>query len=488
MTEWIDMGIRIQPLEIDVPKDDPFRHDLLDRRSSVRVLTHLLGSIEGPCVLAVDAGWGAGKTTFLRILAQQLRNESFPVVEFNAWETDFAGDPFSALSTELTDGLQEYDERADQTLKDKIARTKKLAKEVTRRSVPSLIRLATWGILDLQSLMEKELGEALAAFAKKTSTGYEEARAAVDEFREALRDIAQASRDSLGSRPVVVVIDELDRCRPSYAVELLEAAKHLFAVDGILFVLGVNRSELAHSVTALYGAGFDADGYLRRFVDLEFRLPEPERSRFIEATLDAIRIGDFFSRTKDENASVDQEETLVRQWLPKFFASSDLDLRRIGQALHHLGLVYGSLRSNQRSFVLTAVVALIVRTIDPELYIRFTRGAATDLEVVDRVFEGNPGLRRLQLEHPGCMFEVMVASAAQEVSGRFDESMDSPLLARYKKLLDTETSDSLAKKHATKVLHLYRELNAGFNPRRFGFLESVMRLELLSRGLLGQEE
>ena len=150
--------------------------------------------------------------------------------------------------------------------------------------------------------------------------------------------------------------------------------------------------------------------------------------------------------------------------------------------------MYASLRSDQRSFALTAVVALTVRTIDPELYIRFTRGTATDLEVVDRVFEGNPGLRRLQLEHPGCLFEVMVASAAQEVSGRIDESIDSPLLVRYQKSLDTETSDSPAKKHATEVLYLYRELNAGFNPRRFGFLESVMRLELLSRGLLGQEE
>ena len=488
MKEWIDMGIRIQPQEIDVPEEDPFRNDLLGRKSSVEVLTHLLGSIEGPCVLAVDAGWGAGKTTFLRIWAQHLRNEAFPVVEFNAWETDFAGDPFVALSTELTEALTAYDERAGQALKDKIARTQQLAKEVARRSVPSLIRLATWGILDVQPLMEKELGEALAAYAKKESTGYEEARAAVDEFREALRDIAQESRDSQGSRPVVVVIDELDRCRPTYAVELLEAAKHLFAVDGILFVLGVNRSELAHSVTAIYGGGFDAKGYLRRFVDLEFRLPEPGRSQFVEAALDTIRIGDFFSRTEDENARLDQEAALVRQWLPKFFGSPDLDLRRIAQAVHHLGLVFASLRTDQRSFALTAVVALIVRTIDPELYFRFTCGAATDLEVVDRVFAGNLGQQRLQLEHPGCMFEVMIASAAHEVSGRFNESIDSPLLARYEKLLDTETPDSPARKHAAKVLELYRSLNAGFNPGRFGFLESVKRLELLSRGLLDQGE
>ena len=131
--------------------------------------------------------------------------------------------------------------------------------------------------------MEEESGNAFAADAKKNSTGYEEARAAVKEFKEALQDVTQGSSGSRGYRPVVVIIDELDRCRPSYAVELLEAAKHLFSVDGILFVLGVNRSQLAHSVTALYGGGFDANGYLRRFVDLEFRLPEPGRAQFVES-------------------------------------------------------------------------------------------------------------------------------------------------------------------------------------------------------------
>ncbi len=116
------MGIRIQPREIDVPKNDPFKNDLLGRKESVEVLTHLVGNFEGPCVLAVDAAWGNGKTTFLRIWAQHLRKEKFPVVEFNAWETDFSGDPFVALSAELTEGLHEY---TDEPLATKIADTKK---------------------------------------------------------------------------------------------------------------------------------------------------------------------------------------------------------------------------------------------------------------------------------------------------------------------------------------------------------------------------
>ena len=121
-------------------------------RKSVEVLTHLVGSLEGPCVLAVDAAWGSGKTTFLRIWAQYLRNQGFAVVEFNAWETDFAGDPFVSLSTELTEGLRAY---TDETLATKIDNTRKVAADVIRRAVPGLIRVATAGILDVSPLIGK---------------------------------------------------------------------------------------------------------------------------------------------------------------------------------------------------------------------------------------------------------------------------------------------------------------------------------------------
>ena len=100
------MGIRIRPREIDITEKEPFRNDLLDRKESVEVLTHLIESVEGPCVLAVEAAWGTGKTTFLTMWAHHLRKIEFPVVEFNAWETDFCGDPFIALSTELAEGIK----------------------------------------------------------------------------------------------------------------------------------------------------------------------------------------------------------------------------------------------------------------------------------------------------------------------------------------------------------------------------------------------
>ena len=478
------MRIRIQPREIDVPKDDPFKNDLLRRKEPAEVLTHLVGSIEGPCVMAVDAAWGAGKTTFLKMWSQHLRNQRFPVVVFNAWETDFSGDPFIALSTELTEGLHEY---TDEPLATKINDTKKVAKEVLRRAVPGVIRVATANILDVGPLLEKEVGQALASYAEGRLSEYKEAQKSVKAFRRVLQDMAMTLAQSKENRPLIVVIDELDRCRPSYAVELLEVAKHLFAVDHIVFVLAVNRSELAHSIRALYGSGFDAEGYLLRFFDVDFRLPDPDRDAFIGELLAAIRIDDYFKRTNDRDAQ--QDYRYVQKLLQGFFRAHGLNLRLIAQAIHRLGLVLASLRSDQQSFAMTAVVALILRTIDADLYHRFRRGDASDLDVVDKMFATLGVTTLTEEEDVRICFEKTIILAAREVS--WSVQINSPLVKhRYQKLVDAKDPDPAShnpdREYAKKIIEWIELYNQERLGGTIGFRDSVRRIELLSSDLIGE--
>ena len=483
------MGIPIQPRDIEVPDQDPFKNDLLERKEAAEILTHLVASLVGPCVIAVDSGWGTGKTTFLRMWAQHLRNKEFPVVEFNAWETDFSGDPFIALSTEMMESLGGS---SDKTVEARIERTAKLAKEVVRKSLPGAVRFATAGLLDLEPLLEKEVAQALSSFAENGVSEYQKARKAVGEFKGSLQELAAALGKSNGHRPLVVMIDELDRCRPSYAVQLLEAAKHLFSVDGVVFVLALNRSELAHSIKTLYGGEFDAVGYLRRFFDVDFRLPEPDRAAFIDASLETVRISDYFKRTSDSTARRYGEEEFVQDCLKGFFGSHDFGLRHVSKAIHHLGLMFGLLPSNERSFAISAVVALIVRTVDLGLYLKFVRGEASDLEVVDRVFGRNPGLQKLRKEFVGTVFETIVILAAHEISGDDDTPVQSPLLQSYRQLAGNEGADATAKKHAGEVIAYFDSLSKDtlvMFPsvgRRFGFQYTVQRLELLSPSLIGE--
>ena len=475
------MGIRIQPRAIDVPENDPFENDLLGRKESVEVLTHLVGNLEGPCVLAVDAAWGNGKTTFLRIWAQYLHKQGFPVVEFNAWETDFSGDPFVALSTELTEGLHEY---TGEPLATKINNTKKRTKEVLRRTVPGVIRSLTAGILDVSPLLEKEVGQALASYAEDRLSGYQESQRSVEAFRRVLQDLAK-ELSAQKEHPLIVMIDELDRCRPSYAIELLEVAKHLFSVDHIVFVLAVNRSELAHSVRALYGSGFDAEGYLRRFFDVDFRLPEPGRKSFIDAMMDTQQIKKHFGKT-------DSDAKNARELLQAFLSASNFSLRQIGQTIHRLGLVFASLRSDQRSLPITAVVALILRTLDTERYHRFCSGEVSDQDLVEGVFE-RPEIQALREEFSGYLFEATVIAAKYELSDSEDwTSAASPLLSEYETLVDAEdpeadSSDPRLRRgnEVIPMVELFRQ--QGLHDGSIGFKHSVERIELLSPDLIDEQ-
>lgn len=476
------MGIRIQPQEIEVPKDDPFKNDLLDRKEPVEILTHLVGSIEGPCVLAVDAAWGTGKTTFLRIWAQYLKNQGFPVIEFNAWETDFTGDPFVALSSELTDGLSEY---KDAPLPEKVAAAKNAAKEVILRAVPGIIRIATAGILDVSPLMEKEIGQLLASQAQERLTSYQEARKSVQHFKTVLQDMASTLATANQDQPLVVVIDELDRCRPSYAVELLEVAKHLFRVDHIVFVLAVNRSELAHSIRSLYGSSFDGDEYLRRFFDIDFQLPAPnDREKFITALLNAIRIDQYFERTQDQQGQADANN--ARKLLQVFFAKSDLSLRKIEQAIHRLGLVLASLRSDRASFAIVVVVTLILRTIDSDLFLQFIRGEISDEDVADELFN-RPWAKELREVYAGQLAEAVI------IAGSEDLNIESKLWQKYNALIEQEndaTPNQDDQRHAQGVINIAQHFLESYvrYGRGIGFTQSVLRLDLLSPDLMDEDE
>ena len=480
------MGFRIQPQEIEIPEDDPFKNDLLGRKETVEVLTHLLESIEGPCVLAVDAAWGTGKTTFLKMWSQHLRNSEFNVVEFNAWETDFSADPFVAISSELTNRLHDD---TDASLSHKINSAKKAATEVAVRAIPGVIRVATAGILDVTPLLGIELGEAIASYARERLSRYQEMQESVKEFKTALYDMAATVASSSNGRPLVMVIDELDRCRPSYAVELLEVAKHLFSVEHMVFVLAVNRSELAHSIKVVYGRDFDSEGYLRRFFDVDFLLPHPNRNDFIQATLKMTQVTSFFDVSTGSTIGNRNEAEVLQSLLVKFFASSDISLRKIAQAMHRLGLVFASLSKNKPGFGPAAAVAVILRTIDVDLYHRFSRGEATDSDVVDSVFS-HPDRTALRQNHwSTVMFEGVIMAAAREIAfeepgrARSNQLYTTPLETRYKDLRDNGGPDNADQRHAGEVLRWCDGMSQRSAPYGIGFLDSVHRLELLSPDL-----
>ena len=197
--------MRLRPSPFVVPESgDPFVNDSLDRKDQIEALTELLRNVDGPCVLAVDGAWGSGKTAFLKMWARFLRSKRFRVAEFNAWETDFSDDPLMALYAALESELGRLHARRHE--------------EVLRAAATVISKLAATVPL------VPDVAGAFTAAAERPDTSLEarlarhrDAEAAIGALKMAL---AKAAKDRL---PLVVCVDELDRCRPDYAIRFLEA-------------------------------------------------------------------------------------------------------------------------------------------------------------------------------------------------------------------------------------------------------------------------
>ncbi len=389
------MPIRVQPAEIEIPVDDPFANDLLGRRESIQALTTLLGNVDGPCVMAVDAKWGMGKTTFLRLWGRHLKDEGHHVIEFNAWETDFTWDPFFALWSEISAQFAEQPGLESPGKLSKLAR--KLLPLLRSGTMGAQIALSIEGQPEAAvtaagvSATLKDLEDATDATDREREAvdqgpfpeaTYAEAKALLKEFRATLREEASSLAGASGGLPLVVLIDELDRCRPTYAIELLETAKHLFNVDHIVFVLCLDQTQLAHSVKAVYGSEFAANGYLRRFFDVDYRLPIPDRSNLLRAAMHSSGLLEHIGTRREYEA---ESWYAAPEFLVEILGLAILSLRDSLQLVHRLAVIVSSIPPQETVLANPIAVLLALRTVDAELYRRILAGTVTDTDAVSAI-------------------------------------------------------------------------------------------------------
>jgi len=183
--------MQLRPTEIEVDLEEPFKHDSLDRRGSAEMLTSLLGSVTGPLVLSIDAPWGAGKTTFLRMWRQQLKISGFATLYFNAWESDFTNDALVSLIGELGLGMEELitDEDSRSSASEIFKKVKRTGAGLLKASIPVVVKMATAGAVDLTQLdLDKFQAQALATLteniAREQIDKYEKSKCSVAAFRK----------------------------------------------------------------------------------------------------------------------------------------------------------------------------------------------------------------------------------------------------------------------------------------------------------------
>ncbi len=346
------MKIRHQELEIN--EEDPFSNCRLGRKNSAEVLTSVVSTYADGFVLAINNKWGTGKTTFVRMWEQHLKNDGFTTVYFNAWENDFDPDPMVAILAELESIRNKSNQAA---FKSALKKGAVLSKNIAPGLLKALIKpyFDAQAVLDVLESATKAGTEILEA----QILDYAKKKASIADFRVELERFISASSTV---KPIIFIIDELDRCRPNYAVEVLEHLKHFFSVKGIVFALSIDKGHLAASVRGFYGSEqINTDEYLRRFVDLEYSLPDPSAEQFCNYLYQYFGFDEVFESLDNEMPGSDGHNFLRIARL--LFHSSGSTLRQMEKILGQSRLIIGSFKGVQRSFsdVLLVLVYLSVR-------------------------------------------------------------------------------------------------------------------------------
>lgn len=267
----------------EVTKDqisDMLEKDYVGRNQQLNSLIDVINNTpsDSSPSIALNSQWGSGKTVFVKQL-HSLNNvrdvsapnmakatiatfhERYTTYYFNAWENDYLNDALEALLLNIIDDMD----------KDTKGLQVSAAEKALKIFNPSeFIKQKTDGLIDIERFSSPD------DLIKEASE--------ISDRKKKIKKILENYTEYKGKR-LVFIVDELDRCKPSFAINLLEALKHYFTDNNIVFVFSVDSIQLSHTVKKYYGNDFDGAAYLDRFFDFTMTLQKPDRDKYVREYL-----------------------------------------------------------------------------------------------------------------------------------------------------------------------------------------------------------
>ncbi|MCF7719130.1 hypothetical protein H9X98_15780 [Aeromonas jandaei] len=259
---------------------ETFCPDCLERQRYAEFLASFLEgqNVNKPYVINLNSGWGTGKTYFLKRWKDDV-GKTHPIVYIDVWKNDSSGDPFMAVISSIISQLRLQTNFPDDNFFQKgIAQSFRLLKQVGPLVIGSLAKRylgdSIESITNEGINADKEIGDVATKIAASWISEHEKRAESIKALKESIVDWIEAVRGHKKKiSPTFIIIDELDRCRPDYAVETLEVVKHIFDIPGVFFIIATDTEQLQHAIKVVYGHGFNAQVYLSRFFDSRFTLP-----------------------------------------------------------------------------------------------------------------------------------------------------------------------------------------------------------------------
>lgn len=275
--------------------------DVLNRKDFIDKLIQLVEGFADKkqgCCFGIDGAWGSGKTFVLEKFEEQLRviqseetaRDKYYVFHYDCWQYDYYEEPAIAIIVAILDEIDRENslfskdvENAGKVAVETVRATlKKIASELCKNKIGiDLIEVAS-EVLDKTDKDEIRDFDSLYSFKKS-----------LEETRYCIKEIAK-------DKTVVIVVDELDRCLPTYSIKVLERLHHIFnGLDNVIVIVSMDKSQLEHSIKAIYG-DIDVDVYLRKFISFKVSLDNGVASQYAEKYSEYFSMFDMLDEERDE--------------------------------------------------------------------------------------------------------------------------------------------------------------------------------------------
>ncbi|CZG09224.1 P-loop NTPase fold protein [Legionella pneumophila serogroup 1] len=310
-----------------------FHEDDFRRKPIAEKLIELLQSDIDISPIIIDGEWGTGKTYFCKKTKSLIENnhqENFLCTYIDAFSADHANEPLITIIAAIS-----------KLIKKKANKSKYLraAKAIASYGIKATGKAGIAWILRTQSQdMDKEIEEVIQS-ASNNSIDY-----AIDNLiqqHEAIEENITTLKNVLAeialTKNLIIFIDELDRCRPDFAVSILEVIKHVFDVEGIKFVLVTNLNQMKASINHCYGQAVNAHHYLDKFIKHSFKLPldiKDELNQQIHVSCKHAEILIQNNKTLEKNLYGIQSLSFIKELI----IQNELSLRQVETFIRYLSI------------------------------------------------------------------------------------------------------------------------------------------------------
>lgn len=355
---------------------EPFSDDTLGRKRIAENFKNILLNTDLN-VFSLIAPWGCGKTYFIQNLICTMEEDSVNIL-YNAWKSDFYDSPLIPLLVELLNKIE------NSYGKTEIEEDVKSIKDIIKNLCSKISFQAGLNIGITNCSINFDPNK------KLIESEYVELKNAIQEFRDKLKLI----QEKLNKR-IIIFIDELDRCHPMYTIKTLEIIKHFFGIPNVVFVLAVDKSQIENSVRTVFGVNIgEENGYLRKFIDVEFALSQFNSKEFIAVQLLKVldKIEYFMKNGRYYNYQGRNSIQLEAQWLDEFIFKVtnmfEFSLRDLEKFFIRFKLLLDMLSSNDVLLIEPCIVlnVLAMRNMkDYDYYVNSDISPNSQIKDIDKI-------------------------------------------------------------------------------------------------------